>query len=98
HHSVLVVEAFSSIEKESSPITVEPKEGDLKLLTDILEIQKGLTRHNRMESLHDAQQDKEQAQAMFDLGLLDLETKAKIETVYWQIARQVVDFCKGMKY
>jgi arginine decarboxylase len=98
HHSILVVEAFSSIEKESAPLTIEPKEGDLKLLTDILEIQKSLSRQNRMESLHDAQQDKEQAQAMFDLGLLDLETKAKIETVYWLIARQVVEFCAGMKY
>jgi len=51
-----------------------------------------------MEALHDAQSDKEQAQSKFDLGLLDLETKAKIETVYWQITRQVVEFCKGMKY
>ena len=30
--------------------------------------------------LHDAQQIKEEAQQMFDLGLLDLEIKAKIET------------------
>ena len=35
---------------------------------------------------------------MFDLGLLGLESKAKIETVYWQIAKKVVDFCTGMKY
>jgi arginine decarboxylase-like protein len=33
-----------------------------------------------MESLHDAQQIKEQAQSMFDLGLIELESKAKIET------------------
>jgi arginine decarboxylase len=98
HHSVLVVEAFSSIEKEAAPITIAPTDSDPKLLTDILEIQKGFTRQNRMESLHDAQQDKEQAQSMFELGLLDLEAKAKIETVYWQIARAVVDSCAGMKY
>src|SRR4051812_8839582 len=98
HHSVLVVEAFSSIEKEAAPITIAPMDSDPKLLTDILEIQKGFTRQNRMESLHDAQQDKEQAQSMFELGLLDLEAKAKIETVYWQIARAVVDSCAGMKY
>ena len=98
HHSMLVVEAFGSIEKESAPAPVESRENDPKLVGDIRDIQKALTRQNRMESLHDAQQIKEQAQAMFDLGLLDLEAKACIETVFWLIARQVFDFCAGMKY
>jgi arginine decarboxylase len=98
YHSVLVVEAFGSIEKETAPIAIEAKPEDDKLLHEILDTQRTLTRQNRMESLHDAQSDKEQAQSKFDLGLLDLETKARIETVFWQIARQVVDFCRGMKY
>lgn len=98
HHSILVVEAFGSIEKDRAPIPVEPREGDPKLLKDILDTQRGLTRQNRMESLHDAQQIKEQAQSMFELGLLELESKAKIETIYWQIAHTIVQFCAGMKY
>ncbi len=98
HHSVLIVEAFGSIEKDKVPIQIEVKEIDPKQVTDILEIQRNLSQQNRMESLHDAQQIKEQAQSMFDLGLLELESKAKIETVYWQIAKRIVDFCAGMKY
>jgi arginine decarboxylase len=98
HHSILVVEAFGAIEKEAAPIQITAGPTDDKLLHEILDSQRTLTRQNRMEVLHDAQGDKEQAQQKFDLGLLDLETKAKIETVYWQIARQVVDFCAGMKY
>jgi arginine decarboxylase len=35
---------------------------------------------------------------MFELGLLDLESKAKIETIYWQIAESVVNLCRGMRY
>jgi arginine decarboxylase len=98
HHSVLVVEAFGSIEKDHGAVPVEPRESDPKLLADILDIQRQLSRQNRMESLHDAQQIKEQSQSMFDLGLLELESKAKIETIYWQIARTIVDYCAGMKY
>ncbi len=98
HHSVLVVEAFGSIEKDHGAIQVAPSESDPKLLADILDIQRQLSRQNRMESLHDAQQIKEQSQSMFDLGLLELESKAKIETIYWQIARTIVDYCAGMKY
>ena len=98
HHSVLVVEAFGSIEKDRTPIQVEVKESDPKQVVEILEIQKNISQQNRMESLHDAQQIKEQSQSMFDLGLLELDSKAKIETVYWQIAKRIVDFCGGMKY
>ena len=61
-------------------------------------LRKGLTKQNRMEVLHDAQQIKEQCQSMFELGLLDLESKAKIETIYWQIAQSVVELCRGMRY
>jgi len=77
-------------------VTAGPE--DDKLLHEILDTQRTLTRQNRMEGLHDAQSDKEQAQSKFELGLMDLETKARIETVYWQIARTVVEYCAGMKY
>jgi arginine decarboxylase len=98
HHSVLVVEAFGSIEKGAAELPLEIKETDPKLLHEIVEIQRTLTKQNRLENLHDAQQIKEQAQSMFELGLLDLEIKAKIETIYWQIAQSVVELCRGMRY
>ena len=98
HHSVLVVEAFGSIEKATGDQLFEIKESDPKLLADIIEIHRTMTKQNRMENLHDAQQIKEQAQSMFELGLLDLESKAKIESIYWQIAEAVVTFCRGMRY
>ena len=91
HHSMLVIEAFGTIEKDVAT-GIEVGEKDAKLVQDISETQKSLSRENRLEGLHDAQQYKEQAQAMFDLGLLDLETKAKVEGIYWQIARNVVRF------
>ena len=98
HHSILVVEAFGSIEKHTAPIQLEEKEGDSKFVGEILDLQKNLSKQNRLESFHDAQQIKEQAQSMFDLGMLDLESKAKIETVYWQIARSIVDVFSTLRY
>src|SRR5881227_994585 len=84
HHSVLVMEAFSSIEKTVPKLRIEATEKDHKLVGDILDVKQRLKRGNRIESLHDSQQIKEESQQMFDLGLLDLESKAKIDTVYWQ--------------
>ena len=98
HHSVLVVEAFGSIEKCSADLALEIRETDPKLLHEMVETQKALSKQNRMEVLHDAQQIKEQCQSMFELGLLELESKAKIEIIYWQIAQSVVELCRGMRY
>src|SRR6266702_2727749 len=98
HHSVLVVEAFSSIEKTAPKIRVEGTEKDHKLVHDILDVKQRLKRGNRIESLHDIQQIKEESQETFNLGLLDLESKAKIDTVYWQLAQQIANMHRGLKF
>jgi arginine decarboxylase len=98
HHSVLVMEAFSSIEKTAPKIKVEASERDHKLVHDVLDVKQRLKRGNRLESLHDIQQIKDEAQQTFELGLLDLESKAKIDTVYWQLAQQIVNMHHGLRY
>ena len=98
HHSVLVMEAFSSIEKTTGKTRIGVAEKDHKLVGDILEVKQRLKRGNRLESLHDIQQIKEEAQQTFDLGLLDLESKAKIDSVYWQLATQIVGMHRGLRF
>ena len=48
HHSVLVVEAFGSIEKTAPKLKVEPGEKDHKLVGDILDVKQRLKRGNRL--------------------------------------------------
>jgi arginine decarboxylase len=98
HHSVLVVEAFSSIEKTAPKVRVEATDKDHKLVAEILDVKQRLKRGNRLESLHDIQQIKEESQETFNLGLLELESKAKIDTVYWQLAQQIVNMHRGLRY
>ena len=98
HHSVLVVEAFTSIERTAPKLKVGTSETDHKLVRDILDVKQRLKRGNRLESLHDIRQIKEEAQQTFELGLLDLESKAKIETVYWQLAQQIVNMHRGLRF
>jgi arginine decarboxylase len=98
HHSVLVLEAFTAIEKTAPKLKVDVTEKDHKLVHDISDVKQRLKRGNRIESLHDIQQIKEEAQQTFDLGLLDLESKAKIDTVYWQLAHQIVNMHRGLRY
>jgi arginine decarboxylase len=98
HHSILVVETFGAIRKNDPPLDLSTSPEDHKLVRDMVEIHKSLGRQNRMENLHDAQQIKEQAQTMFDLGLLDLESRARIETLFWQISTKIVALFKGLSY
>ncbi len=98
HHSVLLVETFGSIEKSGGSPPGVMGEGDPQIVADIMEILENLGRKNRLENLHDAQEIRERAQSMFDLGLLDLRSKAKVESVYWAVAEQVVGMFRGMRY
>jgi arginine decarboxylase len=98
HHSVLVVEAFTSIEKSAGKSKITASEKDHKLVHDIIEVKQRLKRGNRLESLHDIQQIKEESQQTFDLGLLDLESKAKIDSLYWQLAAQIVGMHRGLRF
>lgn len=98
HHSVLIVETFGSIEKCRAHAPVIAEDDDPKPVHEIIEIRDDLGSKNRLENLHDAQEIRERAQGMFDHGLLDLPAKAKIETVYWEIAGRIVEMFHGMRY
>ena len=99
HHSVLIVEAFGSIEKSPDGERIEATN----------DCPSDRARHRR--DLRKPRQ-KESPRRTFmtptkyanaprlcsTLGLLDLRAKAKIETVYWQIAGAVVAMFRGMRY
>ena len=98
HHSMLVVDVFGVIEKTKAkkftlPEGVTPAKG----VSALLDLRATLNRKNRREHFHDAVQIRDDAQARFDLGLLDLPTKAQIETLFWEIAEAVVQLYRGAK-
>jgi arginine decarboxylase len=89
HHSVLVVEAFGSIEKTKLETAIEAQGADPaehKLIKDLRYTLEHLSTRNLSETWHDLLQVKEESQKMFELGLLPLDVKAKVETHFWHIA------------
>lgn len=96
HHSVLLVEVFGTIEKtKGAPVAPEPD--DHKLVHDLARLISGLNKRNRRESLHQALQIKEESHSRFELGLLDLPAKAKIESAFWHLAEMIVRQFNGAK-
>ena len=88
HHSVLVVQAFGAIEK--TPLEPRaPRSADHKLVRELLEIDERLTPERINEAWHDLVQIKEQSQNMFELGLLGLDVKARLENLFWEVAERI---------
>jgi arginine decarboxylase len=94
---VLLVEVFSSAEKTRRGRVLPAADGSHDLVADMLQMLEGLSKRNRREVLHDAQEAREQAEAMFSLGLLDLRTKGQADDIYWHIAEKVVELFGGMR-
>jgi len=98
HHSVLVVEVFGAIEKTRAGDFLKYGENEHALVRELLDIRKNLAKYNKLEAYHDALERREDAQHMFILGMMDLLDKAKIEDLYWQISRDVVQSFRGQSY
>ena len=98
HHSVLIVEVFGAIEKIRPNGFLKFGDHEHPLVQELLEIKQNLPKLNMLEAYHDALERREDAQHMFTLGVLDLPDKAKIEDLYWQISRAVVEHYKGQHY
>ena len=98
HHSVLLVEVFGSIEKLRGADQLKFGEKEHPLVRELLEIRANLEKMNKLEAYHDALERREDSHNMFTFGMLDLPDKAKMEGLYWDIAKQVVDSFKGQAY
>ncbi|HZK95965.1 MAG TPA: biosynthetic arginine decarboxylase [Prolixibacteraceae bacterium] len=98
HHSVLI---FEVLEATSLPVwaedeVIEPEEHEL--LNELFSLWSTLNQTRMHETWHDAQQIREEALDRFSLGLLDLQTRAKIEKLFWSIAKEVQQMTNGMKH
>jgi len=98
HHSVLLVEVFGAIEKIAHGGRITYGEKEHALVRDLLDIRKNLSSLNKIEAYHDAADRREEAHNMFTLGMLDLPDKAKVESLYWEIAQAAVQSFRGQPY
>jgi arginine decarboxylase len=98
HHSVLVMEVFGSIEKTGHANKFSFGKNEHRLVQELLEIRAKLSVQSRLEAFHDALESKQEAQNLFSVGLLDLETKAKIEALFWDISAEMVKSYKGSEF
>lgn len=98
HHSVLVFETLETTSLPSWKDDEELDENAHELTKELYDIWGKLNQPRIFESWHDALHIREEALDLFNLGLLDLRTRAQIEKLFWVIAREVGEIAASMKH
>ena len=98
HHSVLVVDVMESVSAPQMPEDFEPGPEDHKLVHDLTEIWDKLSSRSMLEDWHDAEDIREEALDLFRHGIIDLKTRAQIESLYWAISHEVAELAHHQKH
>ncbi len=97
YHSMLVMDVRDQISEfgRSKP-KFSGKEH--QVVEDLHYIHNNITVKNYREFFHDALERRDELLSLFNLGMIDLEEKAKGEWLYWAIARRSVRHSKTAKF
>jgi arginine decarboxylase len=100
HHSCIIMNVFGHIEigsAEEIAAASIPQPNEPKVVREMRDIVQGMTPRNRAEAYHDAAAKKEEALQMFKLGILGLEERAVVESLFWKLVRGIADLNRGKK-
>ncbi len=98
HHSVLIVDVLESVTAPQMPEDFQPTENDHKLVHDLTEIWDKLSNRSLLEDWHDAEDIREEGLDLFRHGIIDLKTRAQIESLYWAISHEVAELAHHQKH
>ena len=98
HHSVLILDVMESVTAPQMPEDFQPTAEDHKLVHDLTEIWDKLSSRSMLEDWHDAEDIREEALDLFRHGIIDLKTRAQIESLYWAISHEVAELAHHQKH
>ena len=98
HHSVLVFEVLETTSLPQMDDDWEPEADAHELVKELYKIWDNLSQRSMLEPWHDAQQIREEALDLFSHGIVDLNTRAQIEKLYWSICREINTIASSMKH
>lgn len=89
HHSILIFEVLARTQLPAFSEEEVIGEDAHELVRDLYDIWNKLSPNRLIEQWHDAMQAREDALELFNIGLVDLATRATVERLFWSIAREV---------
>ena len=98
HHSVLVIDVLETATLPEMNEEFEPNEDAHKLVKELYDIWDNLNTRTMLEDWHDAEQIRDEALDLFSHGIIDLKTRAEVESMYWSVCREINVLAKRMKH
>jgi arginine decarboxylase len=98
HHSVLVYNVLATNEILGGRMPSAPTKDDHQVLHQLWETYTGVSRKNFQEAYHDVLQIKEDAITAFNLGVLDLSARAKVEQMFWATCEKLLKIVRDLTY
>ncbi len=98
HHSVLIFEVLASATLPEWDDNEELDKDSHELVRELYNLWEQLNQPRLIETWHDAFQIREDALGLFNLGLMDLRTRAQVERLFWSIAREVYAMAEETKH
>ncbi len=103
HHSLLVFNTLGSSALDRFTVSEQDSRelaGDAEVpqpVRDLRDAYRSITERRLVECYHDAQQAREQALQMFNLGYLSLEHRGLVERLYWATCAKIRDHCRRLE-
>jgi arginine decarboxylase len=97
YHSCIIMNVFGSIEIGQPRVLPAPTPDEADIVREMREIVDGVNQKNALEFYHDAQAKKDEALEAFRLGILGLEERAVVESLFWELTKKLVPITRRMR-
>ena len=98
HHSVLVFNVLGTNEMLLGQIPDSVAKTEPLVIRQLYETYQGVSRKNFQEAYHDALQLKEEAITAFNLGVLDLKERARVEQLFYATCEKILKIVRDLPY
>ena len=98
HHSVLVFNILDVNEVLAGQAAPRVDKKEPPVIRQLVETWRSISRKNFQEAYHDALQLKEEAANLFNVGLLDLRGRARVEQLFWGCCEAIVKIIRELDY
>lgn len=97
-HSCVITNVIDKIETSFTEFPTDVGVDEHRLVSKMREMYESLNLKNAQETFNDAEDTKKEALSAFRLGILTLEERAKIETLFWKITKKIAGYLPEMEF
>jgi arginine decarboxylase len=97
-HSCVITNVIDKIETSFTDYNTDKIANEHSLVRNIRELHESLNEENAQEYYNDAQDIKRECQNAFRLGILKLEERAVIETLFWKVTKKISALLPTMEF